>query len=164
MEQDPCRWRGLPHGYVVCVGLAVRRRRLRNGNILTSTDPTGGANTWTRAAVYPPGCTLESTPCISEQLYAHDDQGTRVVDTAPPGQGNSIGNVAIASLVLSWTHDGASDNSSCAEHARRALAALSTTQPPGSRIVLQATTIRRPDCAWESAARAHKQPRRRGHR
>jgi hypothetical protein len=51
----------------------------------------------------------QSRPCESEQLYARDDQGTRVVDTAPPGHGNSIDNVALGgdSLVLSWTHDGA---------------------------------------------------------
>jgi hypothetical protein len=46
---------------------------------------------------------------MSEQLYARDDQGARVVDTAPPGQGNSIGNLRLTdhSLTLSWTHDGA---------------------------------------------------------
>ena len=80
-----------------------------NGNILTSTDPSGGANTWTSAAVDIPGCEPPSAPCISEQLYARDDQGTRVVDTAPPGKGNSIGDVALTgdSLTLSWTNDGA---------------------------------------------------------
>jgi hypothetical protein len=32
-----------------------------------------------------------------------------VVDAAPPGHGNSIGNVALDgdSLMLNWTHDGA---------------------------------------------------------
>ena len=77
------------------------------GNILTTTDPTGGANAWTSALVDIPGCDPQSAPCISEQLYAHDDQGARIVDTAPPGQGNSIRNVALDSHVLSWTHDGA---------------------------------------------------------
>jgi hypothetical protein len=77
-----------------------------NGNILTSTAPTGGANAWTSATVDIPGCAPPINPCISAQLYARDDQGTRVLDTAPPGQGNSIGNVALDSLVLSWTHDG----------------------------------------------------------
>jgi hypothetical protein len=77
------------------------------GNILTSTDPTGSANSWTSTPVDIPGCGPQSTPCISEQLYARDDQGARVLDTAPPGHGNLIGNVALDSLVLSWTHDGA---------------------------------------------------------
>jgi hypothetical protein len=79
------------------------------GNILTSTDPTDDANAWTSAPVDLPGCNLQSAPCISEQLYARDDQRTRLVDAAPPGQGNSIGDVALAGelLILSWTHDGA---------------------------------------------------------
>jgi hypothetical protein len=80
------------------------------GYILTSTDPTGGANAWSSASVeVPPGCPRPSTPCISERLLVRDDHGTRVVDTAPPGHGNSIDNVALNgdSLVLSWTHDGA---------------------------------------------------------
>jgi hypothetical protein len=80
-----------------------------NGNILTSTDPTGGANAWTSAAVDIPGCAPQSTPCESEQLYARDDQGTRLLDTAPPGHGNAIGKVSLNgdSLMLGWTRDGA---------------------------------------------------------
>jgi hypothetical protein len=79
-----------------------------NRDILTSTDPTGGANAWSSATVDVP-CSRPSTPCISERLLVRDDHGTEVVDTAPPGQGTSIGNVALNgnSLVLSWTHDGA---------------------------------------------------------
>jgi hypothetical protein len=79
------------------------------GNVFTSTSPAGGASAWTSAAVDIPGCQPQSAPCIIEQLYAHDDQGTQVIDTAPPGQGNTIGNVALNgdSLTLSWTHAGA---------------------------------------------------------
>ena len=64
------------------------------GELVTSTDPARGASTWTHAT-------------LSEQLYGYDDEGTRVVDTAPPGQGNSIGDVSLGgdSLILSWTHD-----------------------------------------------------------
>ncbi len=78
-----------------------------DGNILTSNDPTGGAKTWTTAAVDIPGCAPPSTPCISEQLYARDDQGTRVLDTAPPGHGNAIGHITLDknSVMLHWTHD-----------------------------------------------------------
>jgi hypothetical protein len=78
-------------------------------NILTSIAPTGGANAWTSATVDIPGCAAPSTPCIAEQLYARDGQGIRVLENAPPGQGNSIGNVALDGdlLMLSWTHDGA---------------------------------------------------------
>ena len=51
---------------------------------------------------------LPSKPCISERLLVRDDHGTNVVDTAPPGHGNSIGNVALNgnALVLRWTHAG----------------------------------------------------------
>jgi hypothetical protein len=79
------------------------------GNVLTSPDPTGGANAWTRASVDVPGCAPQSTPCVSEQLFADDDQGTQILDNAPPGRGNSIGNIALDgnSPLLSWTHDGA---------------------------------------------------------
>jgi hypothetical protein len=79
----------------------------QNGNILTSTDPSGGASHWASAKVNS-ACALHATPCTSEQLYARDDQGTQVVDSAPPGDGNSIGNVALAgdSLLLSWTSGG----------------------------------------------------------
>jgi len=80
-----------------------------NGDILISTAPSGGANAWTSATVDVPGCAPLLRPCNSEQLYARDDQGTRVLDTAPPAHGNTIGNVALGgdSLMLTWTHDGA---------------------------------------------------------
>jgi hypothetical protein len=80
-----------------------------NGSIFTSTHPTSGTNSWTRATVDVSGCARPSTPCISEQLFARDDRSTRVVDAALPGQGKSIGKVALSgdSLMLSWTHDGA---------------------------------------------------------
>jgi hypothetical protein len=95
---------------VSCPSVALCVAGDLNGNILTSTDPTGGANGWTSAAVDIPGCAPQSTPCQSEQLYACDDQGTRLLDTAPPGHSNAIGNIALDgnSLMLSWTtRDGA---------------------------------------------------------
>lgn len=42
----------------------------------------------------------------SEQLYAHDDHGTRVVDSAPAGSGTAIGHVHLIGERLTWTHDG----------------------------------------------------------
>ena len=54
-------------------------------------------------------CASQSSQCISDQLYVHDDQGPRAVDSALLGDGNLIGNVTLDrdSLALSWTHDGA---------------------------------------------------------
>jgi len=45
---------------------------------------------------------------VDEQLYARDDQGTRLLDTTPPGHRNAIDNIALNgnSLMLSWTHAG----------------------------------------------------------
>jgi hypothetical protein len=102
---------------VSCPSVSLCIAADRNGNILTSTAPTGGANPWTSAAVDIPGCAPPSNPCISEQLYARDGQGTRVLDTAPPGHGNSIGNVALDgdSLISPGPTTAPSDNSSCAE-------------------------------------------------
>ena len=81
---------------------------LAGGNILHSTDPTGGANAWTTTFVdAPPSCS--AAPCTAEQLYAHDDLGTRPIDTVPPGSGHSLANLELSgdSLTLNWTHDGA---------------------------------------------------------
>ena len=94
---------------VSCPSVALCVADDQNGNIVTSTDPLGGANAWNSAPVDLPGCDPRSAPCISEQLYARDDQSTRIVDSAPPGQGNTISNVALKgnSLILSWSHDNA---------------------------------------------------------
>ena len=103
---------GLPAHHldvVSCPSVSLCVAGDNNGDVLTSTDPTGGANAWSSASVDVPGCPQPSTPCTSERLLVRDDHGTEVVDTAPPGHGNSIDNVALNgdSLVLSWTHDGA---------------------------------------------------------
>jgi hypothetical protein len=80
------------------------------GDILGSADPTANATTaWTTAPVDVPAC-APATPCVSEQLLAHDDRGTRVIDSAPPGSGQSIANVGLSgnSLLLTWTRNGGS--------------------------------------------------------
>jgi hypothetical protein len=97
-----------PLGAVSCPSVSLCIAADGFGNVLTSPDPTGGANSWTRASVDVPGCSPQSDPCASERLFAYDDQGYRMLDTAPPGRENSIGNIALDgnSLTLSWTHDG----------------------------------------------------------
>jgi hypothetical protein len=45
----------------------------QNGNVLTSTDPTGGANAWTIVPVDRPPCASQPSQCVTEQLYARDD-------------------------------------------------------------------------------------------
>ena len=100
---------GTQISHISCPSVSLCVAADEGGNILTSTDPTGGAKAWTSATVDVPGCAPPLIPCMSEQLYARDDQGTRVLDTTPPGRSNSISNVALDgdSLILTWTHDGA---------------------------------------------------------
>jgi hypothetical protein len=75
-----------------------------NETIYTSTDPAAGAPTWTTTPVCRP-----TAPCTSEQLFVHDDQDTRAIDTAQSVTINSIANVTLTgdSLTLNWTHNGA---------------------------------------------------------
>jgi hypothetical protein len=86
----------------LCV--AVNQR----GSVLSSTDPSANAaSAWASAPVDALPC-LNLTACDSTELLAHDDRGTRVVDSTKPGSGTSITNIALAgdSLVLQWA-DGA---------------------------------------------------------
>jgi hypothetical protein len=80
----------------------------RAGNALISTDPAGGAGTWSRTLVDGPDCAAYS-PCTSEGLFVHGAGGTRLLDIAPPGAGNSIAGLTLAaeSLRVTWTHGGA---------------------------------------------------------
>jgi hypothetical protein len=78
------------------------------GIILTSTDPAGRAGAWTNTSVDALPCAATS-PCIAEQLYVRDDHGTRVADSAPPGPGDLLGDLALGgnSLTLTWNHSAA---------------------------------------------------------
>jgi WD40-like Beta Propeller Repeat len=96
------------HNAVSCPSVSLCVAGDQNGNVLASTDPTGGANAWTIAPVDRPPCASQPSQCVTEQLYARDDQGTQVVDSALLADGNLIGNVILDrdSLALTWTHDG----------------------------------------------------------
>src|ERR1019366_455468 len=53
-----------------------------------------------------------ATTCIAAQVYAHDDHGTRLLDSAPLGSAsplvlvNPLANLNLSGNVLPWTHDG----------------------------------------------------------
>jgi hypothetical protein len=53
-----------------------------------------------------------ATTCIAAQVYAHDDHGTRLLDSAPLGSAsplvlvNPLANLNLSGNVLTWTHDG----------------------------------------------------------
>jgi WD40-like Beta Propeller Repeat len=67
---------------------------------------SSGFTAW-HASEFPlmPSCAM-SSPCATEQIYAHDDQGTRLIDSAPPGTGKSLTNVKLSGNQLTWNHDG----------------------------------------------------------
>jgi WD40-like Beta Propeller Repeat len=75
-----------------------------DGNVLTTANPLAGS--WTSAAV-DQRCEPE-TPCDGDQLYAHDDHGTRLLDSTPPGPGGGLANLELSgdSTTLSWTDNG----------------------------------------------------------
>jgi hypothetical protein len=75
------------------------------GNVLTSTNPTGGSSAWSSALIdTPPSCNAQS--CLVAQLYAYDNQGTRVLDSTPPGAGNSLTSVKLSANLLTWSNHG----------------------------------------------------------
>jgi hypothetical protein len=76
-----------------------------SGDAASSTNPTDGPSTWTDTLIDGPACAL-NTPCITQQLYAHDDEGTSVLDTTGPGNVPSIANVNLTGDQLTWTHYG----------------------------------------------------------
>ena len=53
-----------------------------------------------------------ATTCIAAQVYAHDDHGTQLLDSAPLGSAsplvlvNPLANLNLSGNVLTWTHDG----------------------------------------------------------
>jgi hypothetical protein len=83
----------------VCVGVDEA------GNVITSDDPTGGTGAWASALIDPPSCAGTPT-CLATEIYAHDDQGTHLLDKAPPGPASALANLNLSGNVLTWTHDG----------------------------------------------------------
>jgi hypothetical protein len=76
-----------------------------DGNILSSNSPPSGP--WSSSAV-DVVCQPE-TPCDSQQLYAYDDHGIRLLDSSAPGSSvKSISNVTLSgdSTMLTWSQDG----------------------------------------------------------
>jgi hypothetical protein len=76
------------------------------GNAFTTTNPLGGASAWSSALIDgPASCT--ATPCVVEELYARDSQGTRLIDgPTSAGAANSLANITFSGNRLTWIHDG----------------------------------------------------------
>jgi hypothetical protein len=78
------------------------------GHALVSTDPTAGGSSYTSTPIDGPPCFLAGSACISESLYAHDDTGTHLIDTATLGNANTIDHLTLKgdATTLTWTHAG----------------------------------------------------------
>ncbi len=73
------------------------------GDVYTSASP-GTPGAWTATPVDVPPCGA----CVAEQLYVQDDRGRQAIDTALPGTGSVIGDVALAgnSRTVRWSDNG----------------------------------------------------------
>ena len=75
------------------------------GDVITSTNPAArraGASSWSSDLIdADPSCV--ATPCPLDELYAHDNDGTRLIDSTPRG---GIANVKLSGALLTWTHGG----------------------------------------------------------
>jgi hypothetical protein len=79
-----------------------------DGQALVSANPAAGGPTYAAQRIDGPPCFVAGTACITESLFVHDDAGTRLIDSAPLGNGHTIGNVRLRgnSTRLTWTHAG----------------------------------------------------------
>jgi hypothetical protein len=73
------------------------------GNVITSTNPAGGASAWSSALIDADPSCVATPSCVVDQLYAYDNDGTRLIDDTPPG---GLANVKLSGDLLTWTHDG----------------------------------------------------------
>lgn len=90
-------------GYVSDVDCPTQSVHRRGGPYIdSSTNPAGGASAWNASLVD----VLDCYPCLSETLTAVDDQGAHTLDTAPPGAGTHVADLAFTGNTVTWTHDG----------------------------------------------------------
>jgi hypothetical protein len=78
------------------------------GEVLVSTDPTGGASTWTPVLADPINCVATPSACDTEQIIASDQTGVHVVDTSREYEPQTPGlaNLALDGDTLTWEHSG----------------------------------------------------------
>jgi hypothetical protein len=77
----------------------------RFGGAFASTNPLAQPPAWTNTPVDAPS-TCTASPCLVQQLYAVDHEGTQLVDQPPAGAGNTIADLALSGNVLTWTDNG----------------------------------------------------------
>ena len=76
-----------------------------DGQTFASPDPFG-AGGWTATLTdATPDCA--QAPCVAETLWAHDNQGTYVLDAPAPATGDVLSNVSLSAGTLRWSDAGA---------------------------------------------------------
>ena len=80
-----------------------------NGEVLVSTDPSGGASTWTPVDADQISCAATPRACDTEQIIASDQTGVHVVDSTSEYEPQSplLSNLALDGSTLTWEHAGA---------------------------------------------------------
>ena len=102
---DPAPYYGPGGTSVSCPSTSLCVGATNKGRIAASTNPSAGGASWSSELVDSPPCAI-TTPCAAEQIYAHDNHGTRILDSAPPGSGKSLADLQLTGNQLTWTHDG----------------------------------------------------------
>ena len=88
---------------VSCASSSLCAVTTSTGEIGTSTNPAGKVASWSFQLIDLPAC----LPCVTQQLWAYDSHGTRMLDSAPtPGSDHALDNLALTGNLLTWTHNG----------------------------------------------------------
>ena len=75
------------------------------GRFAISTTPAAPASWRYHELVDAPECAF-TTPCVTQQVYAYDSHGTRLLDSTPPGSATALDNLKLTGDLLTWTHNG----------------------------------------------------------
>jgi hypothetical protein len=93
---------GAPLGQISCASASLCVGADNAGELVSSTNPTGGPSAWTPVPVNP--C---ANTCTLEQIQASDATGLHAVDTSElPGPGPFLTGPTLTGDVLSWSANG----------------------------------------------------------
>ena len=80
-----------------------------DGNVLISTNPAGGAGTWTPVLADRINCASTPDACGTEQIIASDRTGLHTLDSSTefePQTGQQLANMTLSGNTLSWNDHG----------------------------------------------------------
>jgi hypothetical protein len=80
-----------------------------NGDVLISSDPTGGPSTWTPVFADKISCPIAIAACGREQIIASDRTGVHTLDSSTEFEaqtGPQLTGLSLAGDTVSWSHSG----------------------------------------------------------